>query len=289
MEEDKPPSSGSSHLLFGESALLLGRCYECGRGVEKIDEPRAASFYREAMVQGEKDAAVDLAGLLINGGPAVADKAAAAILLRQGADAGHTLSQGVLGAVMVGGIGAPFIAEDRDEAARLLETAASTGLSFAIAWLGNCYKAGFGVQKDAAKAVQLYRRAIEADEGKIPPVRSVHWSSPARLELADCYLTGRGVQQDPAEAILLLSREAELGCPAAMSSLATLYREGRHIAVDHGLAVRLFQQAAELGDTHGMFYCGESSNTLRVRDARGLIPLTSTFRCDSYAFSITPV
>ncbi len=77
--------------------------------------------------------------------------------------------------------------------------AAKTGYAWAQTRLADSYRRGEGVEKDPAKAVQLYRMAAEQGNAE------------AQTKLADSYRTGEGVEKDLAKANQLYRMAADTG------------------------------------------------------------------------------
>jgi type IV pilus biogenesis protein CpaD/CtpE len=67
--------------------------------------------------------------------------------------------------------------------------------------LGNCYRTGEGVAKDAVEAVKWYRKAAEQGFAR------------AQYSLGPCYYTGEGVAKDIAEAVEWVRKAAQTRDP----------------------------------------------------------------------------
>ena len=107
-------------LGHAEAEFQVGRCYEEGKGGLKNDLVEAARWYRRAA----------------NGGSALALSFLAKIFRRF------------------------KLSEKMDKAARLYSLAADQGDGFALYSLGEMLEKGEGVEKDAGRAVELYRLAL---------------------------------------------------------------------------------------------------------------------------------
>ncbi|PZP80315.1 MAG: sel1 repeat family protein [Stenotrophomonas maltophilia] len=126
----------------------------------------------------------------------------------------------------------PALGNDNAAERDRVMAAAKAGNAEAQNELGDRYLRGAGVDRDAAKAADWYRKA--ADQGYAPAQ----------------YLQGLGPQQDDAQAVLWLRRAAELGSPAGQYSLANLYQKGRAgLTKDEAQAMQWYARAAvqELG------------------------------------------
>ena len=80
--------------------------------------------------------------------------------------------------------------------------------------LGQCYEHGYGVEKDAGRAVELYRQAHERR----------HPGGTCALGL--CYELGRGVEMDKARAMELYQEAAGQGDARAQCNLGFFYYQG---------------------------------------------------------------
>lgn len=93
-----------------------------------------------------------------------------------------------------------FLAADPVETTRWLEDAASHGLAEAQYYLGVAYTLGEGVEPDAARAADLFRRAAKGGY------------APALYDLALAYLDGAGVPRSVGDAcgLLLLAERLDV-------------------------------------------------------------------------------
>ena len=131
-------------------------------------------------------------------------------------------------------------AEDYATELTELEPLAAQGDATAQRYLAYIYMGGWGVDKDAVKAVDLLRRS--ADRGDLLSVYS----------LAGAYLEGLGVEKNEGEAVALYKRAAEGGNANAQVNLGSLYRFGRGVPEDLNEAVRWFRAAAQQGHPRAM-------------------------------------
>lgn len=130
------------------------------------------------------------------------------------------------------------------EAAEQYSAADRAGYARAAAALGGLYYLGFGVQKDTAKAIGLYRRA--GDKG----------FAEAYAILGTIYL-----EQSPPnyrQAIAAYDRATRGGSPLGLVGLGELYGGGFGVTKNQARAASLFQQAADKGERLGMFDLGVS-------------------------------
>lgn len=137
--------------------------------------------------------------------------------------------------------------------------------------LGALHYSGIGVQKNAPRAVEWFRKAAQGDDvraqftlatiylrGEGVPTNSaegIHWLTRAAQndhaeaiwDLATIYLHGNGVKADPAEALKWYLKLAEQGHTGAELQVARLYLEGGAIPQDNAKSFHWFLKAAEHG------------------------------------------
>jgi TPR repeat protein len=111
--------------------------------------------------------------------------------------------------------------------------AAKTGNAEAQNELGDRYLRGAGVDRDAAKAADWYRKA--ADQGY----------APAQSMLGVLYLRGNGVPKDPAQALHWVRKAADQGNADAQSDLGIMYLQGLGPQQDDAQAVLWLRRAAD--------------------------------------------
>lgn len=206
---------------------------------------------------------------------------------------------------------------DKDKAIECFQTAASAGVADAYYWLGRYYKngtlcidhyvtameyfdkaidlgsnygligkgslyeGGKGVDKDYAKAYELYKQAADAGcllgftymanmvrngtaPGQTGPegmraiemcekgLSSKHWID----RVYSAYLIGRfyslgtnGVTQDATKAVEWLTKASDWGYHAAMEEIGRMYDYGRGVKVDYATSNYWFKKAVEKGNT----------------------------------------
>ncbi len=76
---------------------------------------------------------------------------------------------------------------------------------------GSMYHTGDGVEQDAAKAVEYFKKAAELGHAQ------------AQYNLALCYMNGIGAEQSDTEAVIWLQKAAEQGLAAACYPLGYCY------------------------------------------------------------------
>ena len=116
------------------------------------------------------------------------------------------------------------------------EAAAQAGSAEGMHLLGALYYQGHGVQKDLARAVELYLKAAALGYG------------PSLSNLAIMHSVGDGVPKDLKKAHELAVRAAETGDLQAQFNLAQSYRMGDEtVARDYQKAAHWYRKAAEAG------------------------------------------
>lgn len=120
---------------------------------------------------------------------------------------------------------------------------AETGDAEGQALYGHALSNGWGVEKDATKAVEWYRKA--AEQGDVT----------AQKSLGDCYRKGIGVGKDEAKAnewyskaVECYRKAAEQGDAMAQYKLGECYDAGTGVEKDAAKAIEWYRKAAEKGN-----------------------------------------
>ena len=130
---------------------------------------------------------------------------------------------------------AALAAGDLTRAANLFTTLAERGDAEAQAHVGYMTYTGEGVERDAAKAVEWYRKS------------AVQGNKDAQYNIAVSYAFGEGVQQSDEDAILWYRRAAEQGSAIAQFSLGVSYALGEGVEQSDAEAAKWYQAAASQG------------------------------------------
>ncbi|CAG8595491.1 11776_t:CDS:2 [Ambispora leptoticha] len=183
-------------------------------------------------------------------------------LLKKLADKGHAESQYYLGDCYARGIGTSKSKPDFDKAFALFIQASKhiqgnnkhpypeNACRAAAYRAAMCYEHGWGCRKDAAKALQFYRKAAPGHAGAM-----------YRLGIAE--LRGElGLAKNPRDGCKWLKRSADAAdeeFPHALHELAELHEQGLEnvLFVDIEYAVQLLARAAELNYAPSAFKLGE--------------------------------
>lgn len=165
----------------------------------------------------------------------------ALLLLRKISDHGHADAQYFLADCYANGLGSAANKPQFDRAYPLFVLAAKHSHADAAYRAGTCTERGWGCRKDAAKAVQFYKKA--AAQG--------HPGAMFRLAIAE--LNGElGLKKNAKEGVKWIKLSADMATaefPHALHELALLHERGvdNVIFVDQDYACELLAQAAQLG------------------------------------------
>lgn len=132
-----------------------------------------------------------------------------------------------------------YYLEDYTSAVKYFEQGHNLGDASCTNNLADRYYFGEGVNKDYAKAVELYNAALATGRKYGAGIN----------RLAICYEKGYGVEADINKAIELYKEAAALDNDAALYNLGLLYETGRGVTKDIEQAIAYYQQSADLGST----------------------------------------
>jgi uncharacterized protein len=197
----------------------LGSLYEHGHGVAE-DREKAVAWYRKAARQGHANAQFNLGNMYSNGDGIELNLKLALYWLRKAAE--QNVAEAQFNLAMM------YHREETvghyKQAAVWYEKAAKQEHLGAIVNLGALYMSGFGVAKDDAAAVGLYRIAASKGHAR------------AQEYLGDMYHWGRGVGRDDGKAVVWYREAAEQGDFGGLLKLAIAYRDGIGVLADPVLA-----------------------------------------------------
>nr|WP_304363658.1 tetratricopeptide repeat protein [Jiella sp. LLJ827] len=148
-----------------ECMRILGSCYEFGDGVTK-DPAKAVEWYRRAAEMADPRAMLSLASHYEAGICVEEDPAEALRWYRSAAYKGDGHAMWKLGMYYMYGRG--VVERDLMQAVKWFGRAADKRYAAAMDAMGGLYLNGIGVERDAARAVEWFRRAI-LEENFIPP------------------------------------------------------------------------------------------------------------------------
>lgn len=153
-------------------------------------------------------------------------------LLREAAEGGHDMAQGILGEFYRDGKGVP---QDYEQAVKWYQKAAEQGEPLSQNNLGIMYQEGKGVRQDSKQAAVWWRKA--AEQGHLL----------AQSNLGALYAKGTGIEQDYKKAVKWMRKAAEHGSPEALNNLAIMYFNGYGIEKDVLTSYALLLIASKLG------------------------------------------
>ena len=123
------------------------------------------------------------------------------------------------------------------------------------AYLGECYLLGYGTARNAAKGLDLIRRAADAGAPE------------AMLNFAECCFAGVGMAADIELGKKYLQAAVAAGDPDAKCRLAGMYLEGIYFAENIPAAVKLYSEAAGCADADYALACIQYFGLAGDRDA----------------------
>lgn len=137
-----------------------------------------------------------------------------------------------------------LIAQEKDRLA-LWKEGAERALPQGQVLMALCCLYGVGVDRDAAKSVEILKLAIEQGDAT------------AKYFYATALLVGLGVERDPAAAIEMYRDAAGAGDRAAMWQLGILFGNGTEVPKDAGQSLGWLKRSAEAGAPYAMYALGQ--------------------------------
>ncbi len=137
------------------------------------------------------------------------------------------------------------VEKDLKEAIKLDTKIASLGNANAQLSLGHCYYHGQGVTQDYKLAVEWYIKA--AEQGNVY----------AQYRLGCCYFDGEGVTNNDNLAVTWFFKAAEQGHADSQYRLGCCYYHGQGVTQDYKLAVEWYFKAAEQGNMNAEYSLGD--------------------------------
>ena len=110
--------------------------------------------------------------------------------------------------------------------------------------LGLMYEHGRGVDQDATKAAEWYRKAAELEHPQ------------ARTNLGSLYYHGRGVERDLAQALRWYQMAADQGRAVAQTNLGSMYESGTGVEANAARAADYYRLAADQGNAEAQYALG---------------------------------
>lgn len=126
-----------------------------------------------------------------------------------------------------------------------LDIAIAHNVTGSYFFAGEKYYSGSGVEKDLNKAIELFEKGFEKEDGK------------CAVSLAELYANGEGVEKNITKAIELYVLAAnEYDDPIAASRLGQMYFNGEVLEKDLEKAIGYFEIAASYGEPTSLFNLG---------------------------------
>jgi len=243
--------------------------------------PSRCSLYMEAAMQGYAIAQSNVAVEYSTGTGAVAQNLAiAATYYKLAADQGDKESQYCLGYAYATGKG---VVESMEDAIKYYRMSADKGFVYAQYSLGFCFFQGKGVPVDTAMAIQYYRLAAEQghavsqqfltqfyagindETGVKEGLGAVQQDSSRDDELdpsemftqAEAYYEGRGCVENKPRAVELYKQAAEAGHAEAQLKMGTIYARGlAGLEAQPEIGVQFYALAADQGNKAALYELG---------------------------------
>ena len=226
----------------GPAAMMVANIYATNSDGLAPNYAEAAIWLHIAAEKNMVQAAQALGVLYLLGQGVPRDPDEAAKWLRKAAELGSSGAQATYAQALAKGRFNPRITEPAP-VAEWFEQAALQGDRFGIYNYAVCLADGFGIEKDEAKAAELFRQAAET---------VIDAQYRYGLMLAE----GRGVERDYEQARVWLEKACSIDAPLALNALATLYLHGMGGPKEPQKALRLFERAAAKGNLQAMFALG---------------------------------
>lgn len=142
----------------------------------------------------------------------------------------------------------PYVVCEDTDLTPLIQAAEAGEMKAMTLLAGRCLK-GDGVQKDPARAIQLYEKAAALGERD------------ALFELGYCHSEGKGVEQNEENAAAWFLKAANAGHSMALYNLGVCYENARGVPKDEGRAFDCYIQAAQQGLPAAYFILAVSYDT----------------------------
>ncbi|MEZ5583496.1 MAG: SEL1-like repeat protein [Candidatus Competibacteraceae bacterium] len=243
--------AGEEHAL-----LVLANLYRRGVGIEgSLGATRAIELWRTAAQRGSSQAMYELGRALLLGDGIAADRAQAEHWLAESGEHGHGQAMELLAHVYRGDYGEP---RDLSRYVHWLERAAQLRpiRRGVVSDLAEAYEQGLGVERDDARALELYRQAAEAG------------GRTALVALAQFYRDGRAGQRDEIKSLRLFRQAASHGSVTALEAMVDIYTCGIGVEPDPQKARKWLDRASEQGSTISLLTLAERSALSDTPDAQ---------------------
>ncbi len=150
----------------------------------------------------------------------------------------HKLNYDIYGAAIVS-ISQKDVIEPADVA--FLRSSAEEGNTAAMVFLIDCYKNGWGIEKDDAQVFYWSQKGAERG------------NPDCMMALANCYDDGRGTGQDREKSFEWTLKAANAGSPIGMLHAGICYEKGMGVEKDPVKAFHYYQESADKNYDLGMY------------------------------------
>ncbi len=220
-----PTLAAAADPEVGADAMTAGRQWLGG-------DPAGRQTLEAMAKAGRSDAQEVLGEVLAQGTSSVPRESAVACGYFRQASASRADALHSLAVCAENGVEGPA---DFALAAKLFGEAADRGFPKSMCALGNLYRLGKGVPKDAERGAALCRKAAELGDRD------------AQTDLGNFYVAGAGVPRDMVQARQWYEKAAAQGQPNAEYVLAQIYLNGDGVAKDQEKAAQLLTSAYRHG------------------------------------------
>jgi serine/threonine protein kinase/TPR repeat protein len=261
LEEVRDLALDAAHLDIVSAMTFLGEA------LHVIDPTAAFNWYSAAAQRGDRHAITQLGQALARRG----ELTNAFACFEDASAQGGLFATYLLGECYIEGKG---VKPDPKRGVALLEKAVDmrdptysgqvdpNGL--AMDRLGVCYRTGVGVERDLARAFELFSSARALG------------NKTAIGNLGVLYMNGEGVPKDPTKAATLFREGGEAGAPVCMSLYARCLESGTGVRVNLLKAETWYRKAAQAGDKYALDWC--RAHKINVTPAAGADVQASTTR-----------
>ena len=133
---------------------------------------------------------------------------------------------------------------------KIIRSGLKEGFGCGWAVYGDCFRFGYGVERDAVKAVRCYSKAISSVGGQ-RGIRDAHFA------LAEMYETGDGIAVNMAKAVHHYIRAANRMSSIAQWKAGSFYEAGTEVDMHVHHAFYYFDLSARNGHTPAMYKAGD--------------------------------
>ena len=242
---EKLATDGNKDAQFLEG-YVLSNIYSVLYKYNKIDYAKAAELYEELMAENPF-AKIEYAGLVLEGNGFDKDEEKADQMIREALEEidettindlpYSSIAFNRLGILYENGYG---VERDAEKAIGFLKKAVDLGNPMSARELGCIYARGKGVDQDFRLAHYWYWKAIKMGD---PNTFST---------IAGDYERGRGFDQDYEKAAKWYEKGVELGDVLAINNLGYAYLQGIGVEKDYDKAFEMFTKGTELGSSDAM-------------------------------------